>query len=135
MSNVYSNTVVCPYETGIPCNQADNLRLDPDLEEIMATSTDYNKLKYVWEQWHDKSGSPIRQEYATYVALINDAAEANGLENGAKLWQNSYEDLDFDTIDEMWREVKPLYDALHTYVRGKLTKIYDNGKCVGFDVF
>lgn len=128
MTSTYSSTLVCPFERQTGCSDEEKLRLDPDLEEILATSTDYNKLKYVWEQWHDRSGAPIRQDYAAYVSLNNEAAVANGFDDAAKLWQSAYGDLDFNTIDEMWNEVKPLYEALHTYVRNKLTHIYDNGR-------
>lgn len=128
MSTQYSNTFVCPFETGTICNEADRLRLDPDLEKILATSSDYNELKYVWEQWHDRSGAPMRQDYATYVSLSNEAAVANGFEDAAEWWQDSYENFDFNSIDAVWNDLKPLYDVLHTYVRNKLTKIYDNGR-------
>lgn len=127
MTTTYNTATVCPYENQL-CNGDGVLRLDPDLEQIMAESTDYSKLQYVWEQWHDKSGAPMHEDYASYVALSNDAAVANGFENAAKWWQDSYELLDFDTIEETWREVKPLYDELHTYVRNKLTTVYNNGK-------
>lgn len=45
--------------------------------------------------------------------------------NAAKLWQDSYENFDFDEeLDALWLDVKPLYQSLHTYVKNKLTKLY-----------
>jgi len=44
----------------------------------MATSRDYEELKYVWEQWHDKSGKLMPDDYVQYVRINNDAAVLNG---------------------------------------------------------
>ena len=44
----------------------------------MATSTDYNELEYVWVQWHEVAGRPIRNQYLEFVELNNKAARANG---------------------------------------------------------
>ncbi len=44
----------------------------------MATSTDYNELEYVWTQWREVAGKPIRQQYIEFVALNNKAADLNG---------------------------------------------------------
>jgi hypothetical protein len=48
------------------------------METAMAKSRDYEELKYVWEQWRQASGMPIRGNYVNYVALSNEAAQANG---------------------------------------------------------
>lgn len=45
----------------------------------MATSTNYEELKYVWKAWHDASGAKIRSSYPKYVELSNKAAVANGM--------------------------------------------------------
>lgn len=49
-----------------------------DITHIMATSRDYEELKYVWEQWHDKSGKLMPDDYVQYVRINNDAAVLNG---------------------------------------------------------
>lgn len=38
------------------------------------------------------------------------------------MWQSAYEDMDFNTVDSLWADVKPLYDELHKYVRNKLSE-------------
>ena len=49
-----------------------------DLEDIMATSTDFNELWYVWQQWRTVAGIPIRDQYLRFVQLSNDAAVNDG---------------------------------------------------------
>jgi peptidyl-dipeptidase A len=42
-------------------------------------------------------------------------------------WRDSYEDENFiENVDEMWKQVKPLYNELHTFVRRKLQKMYSD---------
>ena len=36
-------------------------------------------------------------------------------------------------IDEVWEDVKPLYEQLHCYVRGKLGEVYGPEKVDGGD--
>lgn len=41
------------------------------------------------------------------------------------MWRDRYETENFiETMDELWDEVKPLYDELHTYVMRKLQTFY-----------
>jgi peptidyl-dipeptidase A len=56
--------------------QINNLK--KDLTEIMATSTNYTELEYVWTQWREEAGKPVRQQYIEFVALNNKAATLNG---------------------------------------------------------
>lgn len=49
-------------------------RLDPELGERMATSTDYDELAYVWKSWRDVAGKPIRDKFTEYVQLGNKGA-------------------------------------------------------------
>lgn len=56
------------------------------------------------------------ENVSLYLYIVHD--------NAAEWWQSSYEDLDFNTIDAMWNQVKPLYTELHTYVRRRLVGIY-----------
>lgn len=42
------------------------------------------------------------------------------------MWRESYEDDNLvANVDKMWSQVEPLYLELHTYVKRKLEKIYD----------
>lgn len=59
-------------------NSIQTIRYKSDLTEIMATSTNYNELEYVWTQWREVAGKPIRQQYLEFVELNNKAAVLNG---------------------------------------------------------
>lgn len=91
----------------------------------MASSTNYDELKYFWQQWYDNAGKPIRNHYNLYVPLMNKAAELDGFKDASEMWQSSYEDSNFgQKMNKLWEELQPLYDQLHKYVVRKLSKIY-----------
>ncbi|GJQ76247.1 hypothetical protein Trydic_g20308, partial [Trypoxylus dichotomus] len=77
MRNTYSTGKICPY-TQQGCDlENEGLSLEPDIEAIIATSTDYDELEYVWKSWRDASGAKIRENYREYVELSQEVAEAN----------------------------------------------------------
>lgn len=125
MTNVYNTAKVCPYEQQ-NCNKTtEGLTLDPDISDRFAKSRNFHELEYLWTEWHQNSGSPIRENYINYVRLMNKIAGLNGYENAADAWKSVYEDEDFaKNIDRLWSEVEPLYDVLHTYMKYKLFDIY-----------
>ena len=49
-----------------------------DLVRVMATSRDPEELRYAWRAWRDAAGRPLRQQFAQYVRLSNEAARING---------------------------------------------------------
>jgi peptidyl-dipeptidase A len=96
-----------------------------EITEVMATSNDYDELEYVWQEWHEKSGRGMRENYQTYVNLLNKAAIANEYDDNGAMWRASYEDDDLiNNIQAMWEEVEDLYNQLHIYVNKKLKLIY-----------
>ncbi|XP_078487135.1 angiotensin-converting enzyme-like [Ciona intestinalis] len=102
------------------------LNLDPDLTALMATSRDYNELKYAWKGWYEAAGRPIREDYETFVALSNKASVADGFTDTGEYWRSWYEmngQLEA-TVDALWAELQPLYTELHAYVRRKLYEKY-----------
>ncbi|XP_065335573.1 angiotensin-converting enzyme-like isoform X1 [Cloeon dipterum] len=125
MTQIYSAARICPY-INQGCNiETEGIRLEPDMENVLATSRDYEELKYVWSQWRDASGANMRSNYQSYVTLSNKAAQANGFENMGTMWQADFETPDFQAdIDRLWAEVKPLYDRLHAYALKKLRDVY-----------
>ena len=52
-------------------------RLNPELEDIMATSRDYDELLWAWEAWYNSS-RPIKPLYVEFVNKSNEAAKENG---------------------------------------------------------
>lgn len=126
MSATYNKATICPYDRK-DCGDSDKdrLSLDPEITDRMAKSRDFEELKYLWTAWHDASGKHMRNDYVEYVKLINEIAVGNGYRDGAEYWKSNFEDPNFEeNIDNLWLQIKPLYEALHTYMRYKLIAIY-----------
>uniref|UniRef100_UPI00358E57EB angiotensin-converting enzyme isoform X2 n=1 Tax=Myxine glutinosa TaxID=7769 RepID=UPI00358E57EB len=103
----------------------DCLSLEPDITGIMAMSHDYNELEYAWEGWRNASGRKMRQDYMRYVELSNEAARLNGFPDNGALWRSYYETTTFEAdIEQIYKELQPLYLNLHAYVRRKLVDTY-----------
>ena len=97
-----------------------------DLSKILATSTDPAALLDAWTGWH-KVGAPMRTRYARFVELSNQGARELGFADAGAMWRSNYEmppDAFAQDVERMWNEVRPLYLALHTYVRTKLGEKY-----------
>jgi len=81
----------------------------------------------MWASWHDNVGAPMKGDYARMVAIANEGAKELGFADVGALWRSNY-DMDpaeFTAMTErLWQETKPLYLALHTYVRSKLNEKY-----------
>ena len=91
----------------------------------MANSRDYDELEEAWTAWRDSAGRPIRPLYRQYVALVNKVAHLNGFNSIDELWLASWETKDFkQMIGELWKEVKPVSQLLHSYVIMKLRQKY-----------
>lgn len=97
-----------------------------DLEKIMAESRDPEALRRAWAGWH-KVSPPYRDRYARFVELTNQGARELGYADAGALWRSNYDMPEKDFAPEMerlWQQLKPLYDSLHTYVRGRLQDHY-----------
>ncbi len=85
------------------------------------------ELAEMWESWHDNVGAPMREDYTRMVAIANEGASELGFDDLGTMWRSGYdmspEEFAADT-ERMWQEVRPLYVALHTYVRRKLNEHY-----------
>ncbi|KAM3859472.1 angiotensin-converting enzyme [Diretmus argenteus] len=99
--------------------------LDPDLQKIMAESRDYNELLFAWKGWRDAAGKVLRQDYKRYVELANKAARLNGHDDNGDFWRSLYETPTFEQdLETLWKELEPLYQNVHAYVRRVLYKKY-----------
>ena len=85
------------------------------------------ELAEMWASWHDNVGAPMRDDYTRMVSIANEGAKELGFADLGAMWRSNY-DMDPDEFaaetERMWQEVKPLYVALHTYVRSKLNEKY-----------
>jgi len=96
------------------------------IEKLMSSNRNPEELKEVWTGWH-AIGPPMRQRYSRFVDLSNQGAREIGFKDTGALWRAGYdmtpEEFSAD-LERLWNQVKPLYLALHTYVRWKLAEKY-----------
>ena len=118
MTGMYGKGKYCPPRLHGRC-----LTLD-DLSKTLRTSHSYDELLEAWTGWHAIS-RPIKPKYERYVELGNAGAKEVGFADLGALWRSGYdmppEAFEAD-IERLWSEVKPLYDQLHCYVRGRAAR-------------
>ncbi|XP_071837230.1 angiotensin-converting enzyme-like isoform X2 [Apostichopus japonicus] len=115
------------YSTGSVCQESKCYSFDPDLEQFMATSRDYQDLLWAWHGWRESvANNDARQDYINYTRLSNEGARNNGYEDaGHKLRQTLYRGEDvLEEAARLWADLKPLFMNLHAYVRRKLFNFY-----------
>jgi peptidyl-dipeptidase A len=99
------------------------------IEKLMSTSRNPEELKEVWQGWH-AIAPPMRKRFVRFVDLSNQGAREIGFKDTGVLWRAGYdmppEEFSAD-LERLWNQVRPLYLALHTYVRWKLAEKYGPG--------
>ncbi|XP_061518111.1 angiotensin-converting enzyme [Anopheles gambiae] len=125
MLAIFNGATICAYEQPFECG----LRLQPHLKDIMAKSRDWNELQYTWLEWRRKSGRNMRDLFEQLVDLTNDAGRVNNFTDAAAYWTFPYESRNFrEEMEQVWREILPLYEMIHAYVRRKLREFYGPDK-------
>ena len=98
-----------------------------DIEQAMGTVRHPDQLEEMWTSWNDQVGAPMRDDYARLVEIANEGAEELGYKDVGAMWRSGY-DMSAEEfaaeMDRLWRQVKPLYDQLHCYIRTKLNRQY-----------
>jgi peptidyl-dipeptidase A len=97
-----------------------------DITRVMANSRDPNELRDAWVGWHAIS-RPMRKDFARYVELANKGARELGFQDNGAMWRSKYDmppEEFAQELDRLWGQVRPLYIALHAYVRNKLREKY-----------
>ena len=120
MEGLYGKGKYCGKDGKGPCKDLEQL------SDVMDQSRDWNALLDAWTGWHGV-GSQIRPLYVRFIELANQGARDNGFANVGDLWRSGYDmaPADFEKeTDRIWGQVKPLYEALHCYVRAKLQDVY-----------
>jgi len=118
MESVYGRGTYCP--EGGECASLG------DLSRIMAESRDPVALEEAWRGW--RTVSPVmREAFGRYVELGNKGARELGYTDLGSMWRSKY-DMDPDAfaaeVDRLWSQVRPFYESLHCYVRGRLAATY-----------
>jgi len=101
-----------------------------DLEKVVAESRSYDELLEAWRGWRTIS-PPMKPLYERSVELGNAGARELGFEDLGAMWRSKYDmppDEFARELDRLWGQVKPLYDALHAYVRTRLGEVYGTDK-------
>ncbi|MCC6336358.1 MAG: M2 family metallopeptidase [Myxococcales bacterium] len=96
------------------------------LSDVLAKGGTYEAQLEAWAGWHETS-KEMRPLYERLVQLSNEGAKEFGAGDLGELWRSAYDmsPADFEKeTDRLWSQVKPLYEDLHCYVRGKLSKKY-----------
>ena len=122
------------YGKGKSCHTV-AVRGKPDAQEcrdlevlgaVMQKSRNYNELETAWNDWHSISPE-IAPLFTKYVSLVNEGSKNLGFTDAGGLWKSRYDmtPAQFETeMERLWGQVKPLYEDLHCYVRGKLAQKY-----------
>ncbi len=98
-----------------------------DIEAAMGTNRNPVELAEMWESWHSQVGAPMKDDYARLVEIANEGANDLGFTDVGAMWRSGYDmpaDEFAELTDKLWSQVKPLYDELHCYTRGKLNEEY-----------
>ncbi|MBM4782896.1 MAG: M2 family metallopeptidase [Archangiaceae bacterium] len=106
-----------------------------DLSKVLSAVADkkapsYDEQLAAWRGWHETS-KDMRPHYARLVELSNEGAKEIAAKDLGELWRSAYDmsPAEFEAeTDRLWTQVKPLYDQLHCYVRGKLSAKYGADK-------
>ncbi len=96
------------------------------LSRVLQESRDPARLEDAWAGWHHV-GRAIRPDFERYVELANRGARELGFADTGAMWRSKY-DMEPDAfaaeVDRLWADVRPLYEALHAYVRRRLVEFY-----------
>ncbi|MGV3622393.1 MAG: M2 family metallopeptidase [Archangium sp.] len=90
----------------------------------------YDEMLDAWQGWHATS-KEMRPHFEKLVSLSNEGAKEFGAPDLGDLWRQAYDmsPAEFEKeTDRLWAQVKPLYDDLHCYVRGRLSKKFGADK-------
>ena len=96
------------------------------IARVMATSRDPKQLLDVWRGWRTIS-PPLRGDYRRFVELSNKGARQLGFADTGAMWRSKYDmppEAFAAEVERLWEQVRPLYAALHTYVRSRLRGKY-----------
>ena len=108
----------------------DSCRNLDQLSETMTTSRDYKALTDAWVGWHDTARA-MRPKYQRFVELANEGAREFGFADLGAMWRSGY-DMPPDEFaaeaSRLWGQVKPLYNEMQCYARGRLAQRYGEDK-------
>jgi peptidyl-dipeptidase A len=113
------------YATGKFEYQGRQITLD-EATTLMAESRDPAETRALYEGWRTVSPA-MADDYARMVEIANEGSRELGFADTGAMWRAGY-DMEPDAFaaetDRLWAQVKPFYENLHCYVRGRLNAQY-----------
>jgi len=119
MSGLYGSGKYCP-------DGPESCRTLEQLSDVLAHSRDYETQLDAWAGWRTVS-TPMREDYRRFTELTTEGARELGFSNMGEMWRSGYDmsPAEFEAeVERLWDQVKPLYEALHCYVRDQLSEQY-----------
>jgi len=114
------------YATGRFTYNGEEMNLD-DASALIAESRDPEVTAAVYNGWRTISAQGMATDYARMVEIINEGASELGYSDAGAMWRSGY-DMPADEFaaetDRLWNQVRPFYENLHCYVRGRLKARY-----------
>jgi peptidyl-dipeptidase A len=115
------------YGSGKWCRTANDCLVLDDIEKIIDNPNETPEARAAaWKGWQE-TARPIRKDYQRFVEIINQGAKEMGFADAGEVWRGGY-DMKPDEFaaetERLWGQVKPLYNELHCFVRGKLNAKY-----------
>jgi peptidyl-dipeptidase A len=105
-------------------------RDEVQLKAVLAESRDPDELLDAWKGWHD-AARPLRGDYTRFVELANEGARTLGFRDVGALWRAGY-DMPAEEFSReasrLYEQVRPFYEQLHCYARGRLARRYGEDK-------
>ena len=127
----YAETLAVLYNHGVitvkEANLTKDLRIEPDLAEMISETGNEHILKWSWYAFRNNFTHKMRQPYIALQKLQNKYAKLNGKKSVAERWVRDYE-MSLSEYKELIGQVvydtMPLYRKLHAYVKFKLSQKY-----------
>ena len=119
MINLYGSGRYCP-------EGEDSCRTLEQLSDVLAHSRDYDEQLEAWTGWRTVT-KPMRADYRRLVELTTEGANELGFSDMGEMWRSGFDMSPAafaDEVERLWRQVAPLYEQLHCFVRDRLADRY-----------
>ena len=114
------------YGTGRHCFSEDECYDLEGFEAIIDNSRNADELLKAWSGWRE-IGKPMKEKYLRMVEIGNQGAQDLGYAGLSDLWFSKYDmptEQFAGDIDQVYEDIRPLYEALQCHVRAELNEEY-----------
>jgi len=110
------------YGTGEYCRVDNGCLSLPAMERLFGEIRDTDELLSMWRGWREV-GREIRPLYERFVEIANAGSQELGFKDTGHMWRSGYDmspEMFVGELEELWEEIRPLYESLHCHVRARL---------------